>query len=149
MQPLPHIHASCTSGPRVSTRRRSGFSLLELMLVLGILGVLMAVAAVNVLGGQDRANIRATEATMRTVQNGIIEYKTFANTFPVNIADLVPNYVSTVKDAWGNDLYYATPGFAGKPFTLISNGPDGEPETDDDMDLWTIIEDNAETPDGA
>jgi len=143
MRPPHRVTPACHA-----RRRRGGFSLLELMLVLGILGVLMAVAAVNVLGGQERANKRATEATMRTVQSGIIEYKTFANAFPADLNALVPDYVSTTKDAWGNDLYYTTPGFGDRPFTLISNGPDGQPETDDDMDLWEIVEEQNAPTDG-
>ncbi|MEL7472349.1 MAG: type II secretion system protein GspG [Planctomycetota bacterium] len=139
----------------VNPSRRRGFSLLELMLVLGILGVLMAVAAVNVLGGQQRANIRATEASMRTVSTAITEYATYhSGSFPTTLDALVGgpsggylSSASALNDAWGNPFYYQTPGLEGRPYALASDGPDGQPGTEDDLDYWIILD--KDTNDGA
>ena len=58
---------------RRKTARRA-FSLLELTLVLLIIGVLGAVAAVNVLGQSEKANIRATKATLNVIGNAVTQY---------------------------------------------------------------------------
>ena len=55
-------------------RGSSGFSLLELMLVLAIMGILMAVVAINVLGAGDKAKITATKATLKTIKTQLAAY---------------------------------------------------------------------------
>lgn len=133
--------------------RRAGFSLLELMLVLGILGVLMAVASVSVLGGQKRANIRATEASLRTINTAITDYRVYANRFPENLDLLVGEYLQgqgSLNDAWGNRFYYMIQvGNEQQPYLLISDGPDGEPGTEDDIDLWEVLNRDPNASDGA
>ena len=129
-------------------RSRGGFSLLELMLVLAILGVLMTVAAVNVLGGQDRANKRATEATLTTISTALKDYKLYKNEFPQTLAELQPEYIdasTSLTDAWKIQLFYAVPGLEGRPFELVSAGPDKEMGTSDDIDYWLMQQTPAAT----
>ncbi len=128
------------------TRRtkRRGFSLLELMLVIAIIGVLASVAAVNVLGGQDRANKRATEATLRTLGTSIRDYKLAENDFPASLDVLKGDYIdasTSINDAWGRPLAYSFPGQNGREFNLVSAGEDGEFRTEDDINYWTMNED--------
>lgn len=133
-------HATTTrSMPRGAARR--GFSLLELMLVIAIIGVLASVAAVNVLGGQDRANKRATEATMRTLGQSIKDYKLAENVFPASLDVLKGDYIdasTSINDAWDRPLAYSVPGQSGKPFNLVSAGEDAEFRTEDDINYWTM-----------
>lgn len=128
---------------KTRTTARRAFSLLELMLVLAILGVLMTVAAVNVLGGQDRANRRATEATLTTVGTALKDYKLYTNAFPESLAQLQPQYIdesTSLRDAWKQELVYLVPGLNGRAFELASIGPDGQSGTSDDIDYWTMGE---------
>ncbi len=131
---------SGTKGMRMASRR--GFSLLEITLVLAIIGVLMAVAAVNVIGGAERAKKKATEATMRVVVGQLKTYHLDQSNYPESLALLVtakPAYLEKLPlDGWGNDIYYKVPGRNGRPYDLISFGPDGQGNTEDDLDVWTI-----------
>ena len=44
------------------------------------------------------------------------------------------------KDSWGLDFNYASPGSHGNDVEVWSNGPDGEPDTEDDVKSWEIEE---------
>lgn len=124
----------------VGARSRRGFSLLEITLVLAIIGVLMAVAAVNVIGGAERAKIRATKASMETVVTQLKTYHLENNKYPESLLLLVtskPAYLEKLpKDGWDRDFYYRVPGRNNRPYDLISFGQDGEGNTEDDIDYW-------------
>ena len=62
--------------------RRGGFSLLELMLVLAIIGVLTAVAAWSVFGQGERAKRRATRASMAVIKNALEQYHLDKSAWP-------------------------------------------------------------------
>ncbi|MCB9844980.1 MAG: type II secretion system protein GspG [Phycisphaeraceae bacterium] len=122
---------------------RSGFSLLELTLVLAIIGVLMAVATINLMGGAKRANIKATQATLRVVGDAIKQFALNSqSTLPADLKALVTSdYVEdgSLDDAWGQALYYRAAKTAdGKDFQLLSGGPDKTVGTEDDINYWTI-----------
>lgn len=123
-------------------RARRAFSLLEITLVLAIIGVLMAVAAVNVIGGAERAKIRATKASMQTVVTQLKTYHLDNNKYPESLLLLVtaqPAYLEKLpKDGWDRDFYFRTPGRNNRPYDLISLGQDGEANTEDDLDYWAM-----------
>ncbi len=124
-----------------SRRNRRGFSLLELMLVLAIIGVLMAVAAVNVLGAGGRAKARATMASMGTIKTALQSYQLEQSAYPVDLTTLVKaKYLEDKKngDGWGRPFYYAVPGANNQPYDLISFGEDGQGGTADDINVWTM-----------
>lgn len=129
--------------PRTRTRhahRRRAFSLLEITLVLVIIGLLIAGAAVGLRGAGKRAKIRITKQRMAVIANFLDEYGMSENAYPVSLEQLVAaGYVEAddLADAWGSDLYYASPSVREeRDFDLISNGPDREPNTADDIDYW-------------
>lgn len=119
-----------------------GFSLLELLLVLSILGVLAAVTAVNLLGAGERANIRATRTGLDTLKGALTEYKFSNGVFPSTeegLGALVPDYVErrTIEDPWQTPYLYISPtGDPDRPFDLRSAGPDKEHGTPDDISVW-------------
>jgi general secretion pathway protein G len=123
----------------VRRARRAGFSLLELMLVLAIIGVLTAVAAWNIVGMGERAKIRATKASMSIIESAIKAYHLEQSTYPANFDVLVTGKFlegDKVKDGFGNKFYYQPTNAPEKPFDLVSAGPDGKMATADDIDLW-------------
>ncbi len=126
---------------RKNTRVRPGFSMIELVAVLVILGILMAGAAVAVPAQIKRARTKVTKTSMTTIKTTISTYMIDnEGDAPLNIAELIPSYleVGTEKDAWSRDYYYnPTPG-AAHAFDLISSGPDKEFQTPDDINLWTM-----------
>ena len=77
-----------TSKNRIK-RARSGFSLLELMLVLAIMGILMAVVAINVLGAGDKAKITATKATLKNIKTAMSSYHLETSGWPPDLQTLI------------------------------------------------------------
>lgn len=125
--------------------RKAGFSLLEIVLVMAIIGVLLAVVAFNVVGFGERGRIRATEASMRTIKTALDTYYLEYSTYPPTIETLqtvrppMLDTGTTLRDGWNMPFHY-TPGMnsQGQPYTLISFGgsPEWDPETG--INVWTV-----------
>jgi len=127
----------------VARHARAGFSLLELMLVLAIMGILMGVAAVTLLGQGDKARIRATEMTLNTVGAQVQAYMLEnANTPPDSLQVLITDRrleQGSLNDAWKQPLWYnPNPEKEGIAFELLSFGPDKQYGTEDDIDYWML-----------
>jgi general secretion pathway protein G len=135
-------------GNSKKTRRARGFSLLELMLVLAIMGILMAVVAINVLGAGDKAKITATKATLKNIKTAMASYHLEYSGFPPSLQTLITTkYLENMKleDGWKNTLLYDPNGpNTDQPYYLGSAGPDKVVGTDDDISVWTM--DGAPTP---
>jgi general secretion pathway protein G len=127
---------------RTRRRTRRAVSLLEITLVVAIIGVLMAVAAVSVMGGAERAKSRATKASMATITTALKSYHLDNSKYPETISMLVtakpPFLEKTPLDGWTNEFWYKVPGTNGRPYDLISAGPDAELRTEDDINVWTM-----------
>ncbi len=124
-----------------------GFSLLELTLVIAIMGVLMAIAAVNLIGGADDAKIKATKSSMGIIKTQLQKYYTDHNVYPPSLMTLITEtrllQEGANLDPWDREYYYSPVGKPNAPreqgFTLISMGPDGESGTEDDIDIWIAL----------
>lgn len=121
-----------------------GFSLIELTLVVVILGVLMAVVAVNVLGQGEKAKLQATKTSMTTIQTQLDAYHLEYSAYPPDLlllqrldGFLSPN--KPIEDGWKRAYWYKSPGTS-RPYELISMGKDGEYGTGDDIDIWTMYD---------
>ncbi len=127
--------------------RRRGFTLIELMIVIVILGLLAALVAPKFLKRGEEAKVTTTQVQMKNIEQALKLYKLHNSYYPTTEQGLkalvekpevepIPKnwkgpYMDKVpKDAWGNDFIYVSDG---KHFTLISPGPDGEEGTDDDL----------------
>lgn len=121
---------------------RQGFSLMELMLVLAIIGILMTVAAVSVLGAGDRAKSRATRASLDTIKTQLNAYNLEFSSYPPTLRTLIDTKFledKKLKDAWDSDWYYDARGIsADRRFILGSAGPDKIAGNEDDIDVWTM-----------
>ena len=130
---------------------RSGFSLIEIMVVVAIIGTLIAIVAINVGGAKDTADITATRARMSTIHTQLEIYRLDNHKFPssgdgLKILTQAPanrsqSYLDEkdINDAWGNPIQYTNPGKNGKPYDLVSLGPDGSPGGDKenaDFSCW-------------
>lgn len=129
-----------TNRPIVAAAR-PGFSLLELTAVLVILGLLAGAAAIAIPAQIERARIKTTKTSMGTIKSQIESYRAEnAGSAPASIKALIPAYMESGSeiDAWENPYYYViTPG-GQHEYELRSGGPDGQLNTDDDINVWTM-----------
>lgn len=143
------------SRPVHRTSRRLGFTLMEVLLVLAILGVIGALVIPNLLGSQQNANIKAARNDIDRIQTVLQTYAIDHNgTLPAAIEDLTKSYekdgitvqpqlAEVPKDPWGNPFNYTFPGThhgdlnSTKP-DIWSNGPNGNDEngSGDDIANW-------------
>lgn len=119
-----------------------GFSLMELMLVIAIIGVLTAVVAYNVTGAGSKAKRRVTITSMLTIKNAINQYNLDHSSFPPALSALVTGkYLDdtiALKDGWSNEFFYSPVGLNDKAYQFVSLGEDKTAGTPDDIDVWTM-----------
>ena len=129
---------------RRKKRMQKGFTMVELMAVLIILGLLATVLVQNFMGSTDRARRITTKANLKILHTAVMQFKMDTAQFPTEeegllalieppteVEDLVEpgGYLETTevpKDGWGNDYYYELYPESGRPFVIISWGADGE-----------------------
>lgn len=110
---------------------KKGFSLLEIIVVLSVLGIMAAVIIPSISGPLNKSKVIASYSRVVSVQMSIDRYKKVTGNYPGSIATLVPEYLESEipdKDAWGNSYYYDSA--TGK---YSSVGPDGQGGTADDI----------------
>ncbi|MCW8039547.1 MULTISPECIES: type II secretion system major pseudopilin GspG [Acinetobacter] len=144
--------AARQGGARVN--RASGFTLIEVMVVIVILGVLAALIVPNVMGRGEKAKVDTTEITLKSVAGALDQYKMDNGKYPsmqdgglgalVNKPESAKNWLpggyvkgGYPKDSWENDIQYVIPGAEGRPYDLYSFGADGQSGGEDnDADLF-------------
>jgi general secretion pathway protein G len=122
-------------------RRRAGFTLVELMVVIVIIGLLATVVAINVLPSQDRAMVGKAKADISTLEQAIETYRLDNLDFPADLQALVAaptglanpdryrqgGYIRRLpQDPWGNSYGYRRPSTHGGQFDVFSLGADGK-----------------------
>jgi general secretion pathway protein G len=136
-------------------RKIKGFTLVEIMAVIIIIGLLAAIVSVNFLGQTDKARVVTTKANLKMLHHAVAQFKMDTGRYPTEEEGLkvlieqpsdVKGYqpggyldsTEVPKDAWGNDFIYVAYPETGKPYVIISNGADGqEGGEDNDADLYS------------
>lgn len=126
--------------------RRRGFTLMELLLVLAIIGLLMGGGAAVYSGIMDSAKVTKTQAKLGILGGQIQLYSSQkSGKLPTQSAGLqalkASGMIKTeeeVTDAWGNPLIYTIPAKrGGEKYDLWSKGADGLENTPDDVGNWS------------
>ncbi len=126
-------------------RTTRGFTLIELILVVVILGILSAMIMPNLVGRSQEARVARAKADIMTLSNALDQFEIYNGTYPRNLSALLqdpknPNrrYIRKLeKDPWGHDYIYVFPGRKNPHgFDLSSSGPDESPNTADDINNW-------------
>lgn len=119
-----------------SARRCAGFTLIEIMLVVVIIGILAAVAVPKLGKNLAKAQINATRGTIKALDTSIDSYMLdHSAKLPASLQELVPylkNAKGLPKDGWGLDFNY-TPNHSDGSYTITSAGPDGVMGNEDDI----------------
>jgi len=122
---------------------RQGFSIVELMAVIVIMGLLAGIVAVNVIGKVDQARVTSTKASLKLLHGAVIQFKLDTGQYPSEDEGLLElieepadvqgwatdGYLGTTElpmDSWGHEFVYMLNPESGKPFVIISYGADDQ-----------------------
>jgi general secretion pathway protein G len=138
--------------------RAGGFTLIEIMVVVVIIGLLAAVIVPTVISKVDEARVAKTKQDIQSLETALTMFRLDNSKYPTTeqgLAALVTQptdpsikhwrpggYLQRVsKDPWGNDYQYVYPGTHGHEYDLFSYGADGAPGgegIDADIGNWNI-----------
>lgn len=93
----------CAATRRLGTRRWIGFTLIEIILSLAILGILAGIAIPLYAGYVDKAKMETAIADVRTISSAVTTFFANRNTYPESLAEV--GY-ATYRDPWGNPYQY-------------------------------------------
>jgi general secretion pathway protein G len=140
---------------------RSGFTLIELMVVIVIIGILAAYIAPKFIGRTEEAKVSTAKAQIRSFETGLKLFKLDNGFYPSTEQGLeslvtkpsagrIPEkykkggYLESEKipdDPWGNPYIYESPGSHGFDYEITSLGADGLEGGEDveaDIESWSI-----------
>lgn len=149
---MPRLPVARLTQPK-RRREEDGFTLVELMVVIVIIGLLATVVMINVLPSQDKAMVTKAKADISTLSQAMEMYRLDNLSYPSGgegLQALVSQpataqagryrpggYVRSLpNDPWGRPYQLAVPGKNG-PFDIYSLGADGAPGgTGENADIY-------------
>ena len=140
----PRAGAARGFSRRADLLRSRGFTLIEIMVVVIIIGLLASVVILNIIPNVDKAKVNKARQDIQSLETALSMFYLDNSKYPTSEQGLQalvtqPNdptirnwkpggYVQRLsKDPWGNDYQYVYPGTHGKPYDLFTLGADGQP----------------------
>jgi general secretion pathway protein G len=141
-----------------AARSAYGFTLIEIMVVVIIIGLLAAFIVPQIMGRVDDARVAKAKQDIQSLETALTMYRLDNSKYPTSEQGLAAlatqptdpsikhwrpgGYLQRVsKDPWGNEYQYANPGTHGKEYDLFSMGADGAPGgegIDADIGNWNM-----------
>jgi len=138
--------------------RALGFTLIEIMVVVVIIGLLAAVIIPTVISRVDEARVAKAKQDIQSLETALTMFRLDNSKYPTTEQGLTAlvtqpvdptirnwragGYIQRIsKDPWGNDYQYAAPGTHSKEYDLYSLGADGAPGGEGinaDIGNWNI-----------
>ena len=141
----------------VVRRSRSGFTLVELMVVIVIIGLLAAIVTPRYLNSLEKGKSAAARAQIKSFQTALTGFYVDQGFYPETLNALITNpgdsrienyppggYLDTTQlpmDPWGNEYLYVAPGTNSPDYDLESRGRDGldgGEGFDADIESWKL-----------
>jgi len=126
------------SNPR-HARASGGFTLVEIVIVITLIGLILALVANRIMGTQDHAKYKLAQTQLGTLSQKIDAYQADVGSLPDSLDQLVtapsnatgwlgPYAKATeFKDPWQHQIEYRHPGDNDQPYQVVSLGVDGKP----------------------
>ena len=119
---------------------RAGFTLMEILVAVAIIGILGTVAVQQVTSNIEKAKVTAAKEAVDNIKNAVTTYYLNNKKYPSDLKDLVKENSDgeavleggegALEDPWGIEFKYEK---KGKKIVVISAGPDMEFGNDDDI----------------
>ncbi|RTE86202.1 MULTISPECIES: type II secretion system major pseudopilin GspG [Gammaproteobacteria] len=139
----------------MSMSKQRGFSLLELMVVIVILGILATIVVPNVFGNKETADRQKVVSDLTALENAMEMYNLENGNYPTSQQGLealvsepqvnprprnyrTGGYIRRLpNDPWNSPYQLVSPGQNGR-YDIFSMGPDGQAGTQDDIGTWNM-----------
>lgn len=120
-----------------------GFSLLELLIVIVIIGILGTIVYTRFMDLPERAKIQAAKQQILIFKMAMDRYRLDHDAYPSGEQGLetISNYLDSKEvplDPWGKDYILRVPGENEREYDIISRGPDKQEGTEDDIRSWEL-----------
>lgn len=142
-------------------KNQKGFTLIEIMVVVIILGLLAGLVLPRIMGQEETAKIEAAKVQIRSLEGALDAFKLDNGFYPATDQGLealirkpeagrIPTrwreggYLKPAripKDPWDKDFVYLAPGNEGREYEIVSYGPDNEPGGEGnnaDIESWKM-----------
>lgn len=141
---MTHIRMESQAIPP-ARRRAAGFTLLEVLVVVVILGILAAIIVPNLMEKPGQARVTKAKADIRAIDSALNMYRLDRHVYPTTdegLEALIPTYLPRAPmDPWNRPYQYLSPGTQGGAFDLYTLGRDGQQGgegEDADIGNWNL-----------